>query len=74
MTVIREINIDSFYDLYDMCWSGAIPVLDEIREQERDDEAMQIIEEAFLDENPTDTQVNDFIWFDLAEIMNLYDE
>ena len=74
LTVRKEMQFDSLYELYDKSWSGARDTLDEIIEQGREAEAMQIIEETFFDEIPTDTQVNDFIWFELADIMNLYDE
>ena len=63
-----------FIDLLNNSWSGAVTVLNEIEKQEREDEAMQIIEEIFCDEIPTDTAVNDFIWFELADIMGLYNE
>lgn len=71
LTVRKEMNFDS---LYENSWSGAMDTLDEIIKQGREAEAMQIIEEVFSDEIPTDTQVNDFIWFELADVMNLYDE
>nr|DAF57447.1 MAG TPA: hypothetical protein [Myoviridae sp. ctqfO1] len=74
LTVRKEMNFDSLYELYDESWSGAMGTLDEIIKQGREEEAMQIIEETFSDEIPTDTQVNDFIWFELEDIMNLYDE
>lgn len=74
LTVHKEMEFESLYELYDESWSGARQVLDEIIKQGREAEAMQIIEETFSDTIPTDTGVNDFIWFDLENIMNLYDE
>lgn len=74
LTVHKEMQFDSLYELYDESWSGARQTLDEIIKQGREAEAMQILEETFYDEIPTDTQVNDFIWFELEDIMNLYDE
>lgn len=71
LTVRKEMGFD---DLKEESWSGARDTLLEIVEQGREEEAMQIIEEAFSDDIPTETQVNDFIWFELADIMNLYDE
>lgn len=67
--MIVTVERNGFYDLYNNSWSGAIPVLDEIEKQGRENEAMDIIENTFAGEIPTDTQVNDFIWFDLADIM-----
>lgn len=63
-----------FNDLLNNSWSGAVSVLKEIENQDREDEAMRIIEDVFFDEIPTDTMVNDFIWFDLADMMGLYEE
>ena len=74
LTVRKEMEFDNIYELYDASWSGALQVLDEVIKQEREAEAMQIIEETFSDKIPTDTEVNDFIWFDLENMMNLYDE
>lgn len=74
LTVRKEMEFDSLYELYDESWSGARQTLDEIIKQGREAEAMQIIEETFSDEIPTDTEVNDFTWFELENIMNLYDE
>lgn len=74
LTVRKEMEFDSLYELYDESWSCARQTLDEIIKQGREAEAMQIIEETFSDEIPTDTEVNDFTWFELENIMNLYDE
>lgn len=77
MAITIQKEIDTFTDLMENSWSGALETLREIESQGREDEAMQIIEEYMNDccaEIPTDTAVNDFIWFDLADIMNLYDE
>lgn len=77
MAITIQKEIDTFTDLMENSWSGALENLKEIESQGREEEAMQIIEEYMNDcsaEIPTDTAVNDFIWFDLADIMNLYDE
>ena len=63
-----------FNDLLNNSQSGAVSVLKEIENQDREDEAMRIIEDVFFDEIPTDTMVNDFIWFDLADMLGLYEE
>ena len=55
-------------------WAGAVQVIAEIENQGRGDEAMNLIEEVFYDEVPDETAVNDLIWFDLADMMNLYDD
>lgn len=67
MTVTKEYN--TFIEIYNNSWSGAIQVLDEIEKQGREAEAMDIIENIFADDTPTETAVNDFIWFELADVM-----
>ena len=77
LTVHKEMQFDTIRDILEESWGGAVDILEEIIKQGREDEAMQIIEESFQElsnDVPTDTQVNDFIWFELADIMNLYDE
>ena len=66
-------RIDNFYAVADMAWSGAVDVCKEIIMQDRMNEAMCLIEEMFLEEIPTDTQLNDFIWFELGDLMHLWD-
>ena len=66
-------EIDNFNAIAEMAWSGAIQVCQKIIQQEREAEAMCIIEEVFLEEIPTETQLNDFIWFELGDIMNLWE-
>ena len=72
MVVKKEIwNFDS---ITAMTWSGAVQVCQEIIRQGREKEAMCIIEDAFFEEIPTETQLNDFIWFELGDIMHIWDE
>ena len=71
MFVKTEIN--GFDAVADMAWSGAVQVCQEIIMQERGDEAMALIEEIFCEDIPSDTQLNDFIWFELGDIMHLWD-
>lgn len=52
-----------FYDLKDMVWSGAVDTLNTIEEKGKEDELMQLLEENFCD-IPTETEVNDFLWFE----------
>ena len=61
-------------DIKENSWAGAVQVIAEIEKQGREDEAMNLIEEVFYDEVPDETAVNDLIWFDLADMMQLYDE
>ena len=71
MFVKTEIN--DFEGIKDMAWSGAIQVCQKIIRQEREAEAMCLIEEMFGEYIPTETQLNDFIWFELGDIMHLWD-
>ena len=68
------IEMDSFAASMNNSWSGATEVCREIYKQHRVEDAMSIIEEIFADTTPTITQLNDFIWFELADIMHLYDD
>ena len=64
----------TFEDLLENSWSGARDVLNRVQEVGREAEAMEIIAEVFETEEiiPTETQVNDFIRFELPDEMNLY--
>lgn len=61
-------------DIKENAWAGAMSVIEEIEKQGREDEAMSLIEEVFRYEVPDETAVNDFIWFDIEDMMKLYDE
>lgn len=62
MEIKREIN--GFYELADMVWSGAIDTLEDIQNANKEIEFMDLIENVFCNELPTDTEINDFIWFE----------
>ena len=63
MKVIKE--IDSFNDLMENSWSGAIDTLQDIANVNLEEEFMENLENIyFLGETPTDTELNDFIWFE----------
>ena len=62
MEIKREIN--GFYELADIVWSGAVDTIADIQNTNKEDEFMNFLEEVFCDEIPTDTEVNDFIWFE----------
>ena len=70
MKVVEEIT--SFDAIMDNAWSGAITVCKEICRQHRTEEAMEILEVYLGDGYVTATAVNDFVWFELADLMNLY--
>ena len=62
MEIRKEIN--SFHELADMVWSGAVDTIADIQNANKEDEFMNFLEDVFCDEVPTDTEVNDFIWFE----------
>ena len=70
------IERDGWYDYKENAWGGAISTLDEIEAQGKENEAVEIIEEYMSDIPgyiPSEIEVNDFIWFDLPDVMHLYD-
>ena len=71
-------NISTFDELLENSWGGAKSVLKQVEEKNREDELMDLLEEIFpaYEDIPTETQINDFIWFDLEELEgweNLFD-
>ena len=62
MEIRKEIN--GFYELADMVWSGAVDTIVDIQNANKENEFMDFLEMVFCDEVPTDTEVNDFIWFE----------
>lgn len=59
MNYTKEFSIDTFE-----FWSGARDTIEDVRKAGKLAELESIIEEAFADETPTDTQINDMVWFD----------
>lgn len=56
-----------FNDLMNNCWSGAIDTLKAIEENGKEEELMQLLEDAF-DECPDITRINDYLWFSDEDI------
>lgn len=63
---IRIFGVNDFQELKNNSWSGAIQRLDEIEENGKEEEFLSLVNELISSsENGwTDTQLNDFIWFD----------
>ena len=61
MKIIREYD---FNDLYRNSWSGAIDTLDTIIKNDMENELMEHLEEIFDNQIPTETEVNDYLWFE----------
>lgn len=56
-----------FNDLINNCWSGALDTLKTIEEHDKEDELMQLLEDAF-EECPDITRINDYLWFSDEDI------
>lgn len=61
MYVKKEID---FEDLKNICWSDAIDTLEEIENAEKEEELMELLESNFGGRIPTETEINDFLWFE----------
>ena len=61
MKIIREYD---FNDLYKNSWSGAINTLDTIIKNDMENELMEHLDNIFNDQAPTETEVNDYLWFE----------
>ena len=67
-------EVPTFEELKENSWSGAVDTLNRIEELKLEDEFMNILEECFdysENETPTDTDVNDFIWFETEYVNEL---
>ena len=61
MKIMKEYD---FEELYKDSWSGAINTLDTIMENDMENELMEHLEDIFSDQIPTETEVNDYLWFE----------
>lgn len=68
MLVVKTINEygnNDFYNLFENSWSGARDTLEDIIKAEKEEEFMQLLDEYFgCEDELTDTELNDFIWFE----------
>ena len=65
MVYSKEFSVDTF-----PFWSGAKDTVKDVREARKMDELQSLIEERFADSEtpPTETEINDFVWFDRGYI------
>ena len=63
-------EICSFEDLYNNSWSGAESTLDIIRDADKEDELMELLEETYGEETPTETELNDYLWHESEDIFD----
>lgn len=68
MLVTKEIT--NYWELRDNSWSGALDTLKDIENADKEEELMEHLEEVFADnfETPTETEVNDYLWFERDSI------
>ena len=45
-------------------WSGAVDTLNTIREHDKIEDLEYMLEDLFHDRTPTETEINDFLWFE----------
>lgn len=58
-----------FYRLFENSWSGAKDTLEDIISAEKEEEFMEHLDMIFSDRGEIeDTELNDYIWFERAEI------
>lgn len=67
-----HIKVDyDFDELYANSWSSVKDTLDTIANAGKTDELMELLEETFCDDCPSETDVNNYIWFDADNIFEL---
>ena len=69
MKIIKEISMENFE-----AWSGAVETLETIKEHGKIKELEYLIQKEFFRKPPTETQINDFLWFDdeyIFEVLNI---
>lgn len=72
-----KMEIESFWWLEDNCWSGALETLKTIKENGKEDDFMDLLPMYFDMEDPTMTELNDFLWFEdeiIFEDLGINDE
>ena len=62
MEVIKDIG--NYWELKENSWSGALDTLADIEKADKEQELMNFLEEIFADRTPTETEVNDLLWFE----------
>ncbi len=70
MEVKRELDFD---DLDSFFWSGARDRWNDATDDQKE-RVWDLIQEVFAEEIPTETEVNDFVWFECDDIFNEKDE
>lgn len=61
-------TIDTFTELKDIVWSGAVDTLNTIEKYDKEDELMDLLSNF---EWESDTSINDYLWFDTDNIFEI---
>lgn len=62
-----EYKVDFDVNEFDF-WSGAKDTIADVKKYDLMEELGNLIEETFADTTPTDTEINDYVWFERDEI------
>lgn len=69
---VEEKAINNWQDVKDFVWGGAKDTITIIEENNMETEALTMIETVFEDSDyTTDTNINDYIWFDLLDDLGI---
>ena len=60
------VEFTSFWDFE--AWSGGKDTLEDIKNADKMDELYALAKEIFFDRTPSDTEINDWLWFDRDSI------
>ena len=66
-----------YNDLKENSWIGAVNTLRRIEEANKEEELMNFLEDIFYENIPSDTEVNDLLWFEpemIYESLGISDE
>lgn len=66
-----------FEEIKENSWSGAADTIETVEEHEKEEELMNLLENVFEDDIPTETELNDFLWFEddyIFESLGIGDE
>lgn len=61
-------TIDTFEELKDIVWSGAVDTLETIEKYDKEDELMDLLSDFDWE---SDTSLNDYLWFDTDNIFEI---
>lgn len=50
-------------------WSGAKDVFERCVQEDKVEELERLIEDVFCDSEPSDVDINDFVWFDAPDLI-----